>query len=168
MTTSNLQIYDQDYRHFDILIWQVPTWASAIFTFTMTTAGLVLANAKNIEASLGLDPLKTLTTFLLTVFIVLVLLANVLVRFRLHQGALPSPSSIPRPFWQPRGHTSLQLIIFIEAAVLLTFAAHTAGVPHWISNAIGTLFLLGGFSVLELWVLRTIRLLRSLPSQRVG
>jgi cytochrome c biogenesis factor len=162
MSSDTPQIYDQDYRHFDLLIWQAPTWASAIFTFTMTTAGLLLANSKHVEGALKLDPLPTLAVFLLAVFVVLVLLANALVRFRLHQGSKLAPATkVDRPDWQPRGHTSLQLIIFVEASVLLVFGLYCAGLPLWLSNSLGVALLAVGFPVVERWVLRTIVVQRS-------
>lgn len=162
MTTEKSQLYDQDYRHFDVLIWQAPTWASAIFTFTMTTAGLLLANLKHFREELKLEPLQTLAVFLLAVFLVLSLLANALTRFRLHQGALPAPEvNVPRPVWQLRGHTSLQLIIHIEASVVLSFGLYCAGAPLQAANLVAAIFLLVGFPALEYWVLSSIKTLRS-------
>lgn len=162
MTTVAPQIYDQDYRHFDVLIWQVPTWASAIFTFTTTTAGVVVANLDKIENGLNLDPLKTLSVFVLAVFGVLLLLSNVLIRFRIHQGCLPPPrATIPRPNWQLRGHTALQLIIAVEAAVLLAFGLYCAGAALWLSNSVALVLVFVGFPVLEAWYLGAIKLQRA-------
>ncbi|WP_271009283.1 hypothetical protein [Paucibacter sp. B51] len=161
MPAERPQLYDQDYRHFDTLIWQAPTWASAVFTFTMTTAGLLLTNLEKVSLALKLDPLPTLSVFLLAVFVVLMLLANALVRFRLHQGALPAPAIVVRrPWWQPRGHTSLLLVIFIESAVLLSFGLYCAGLPIQASNAAAIALLVVLFPILELWVLNTIELQR--------
>lgn len=150
------QRYDQDYRHFDTLIWQVPTWASAIFAFTLTAAGLIVANIAPIESRLSIDALRTLSVFLFVVFVILLLLANVLVRFRFHQGALSAPPSIYRPSWQLPGHTSLLLIVFIEAAALLALALTTAGASLQVANCISAFFLLAGFYSLERWVRRVV------------
>lgn len=162
MPSENPQRYDQDYRHFDTLIWQAPTWASAVFTFTMTTAGLFLSNIEKVSDSLNLDPLPTLSVFLLAVFVVLILLANALTRFRLHQGALPAPCvKVYRPWWQLRGHTSLLLVIFIESAVLLSFGLYCAGLPLVLANSAGALLLLVVFPLVEHWVVKTIERQRS-------
>jgi hypothetical protein len=152
-----MEIYNQDYRHFDTLIWQTPTWASAIFTFTVTAAGMLVTNLDKVDKVLKLDPLNTLVLFLFAVFVVLLLLNNALVRFRLHQGALPAPKAVvPRPRWQPRGHTSLQLIVFIESAVLLNLGLMVAGMEYLAANVLAGIYLIVGFFATERWVLRTI------------
>lgn len=79
------EIYNQDYRHFDSLIWQVPAWGTAVFSLSMTAAALVIGNITTIEQSLPVSGLKSLSLFLFSIFFVLILLKNVYLKFRLHQ-----------------------------------------------------------------------------------
>lgn len=114
-------IYTQDYRHFDTLVWQVPTWTSAIFALTATAAGFIVANANSITAASGLSARYLLGTFLSVMTFVLFLLSNVLFRFRLHHAQIvlsPEPN-LPASRFLPRGHTSLQLIAGLECGALL-------------------------------------------------
>jgi hypothetical protein len=112
--------YTEDYRHFDNLIWQVPNWASATFALTATAASVGAVNGAAFLTATGLSIKPFLGTFLLIVAVVLTLLWNVLFRFRVHQATIrirPSPH-IKHYVLLPAGHTSIQLVMSIEAGAL--------------------------------------------------
>jgi len=156
------QIYSQDYRHFDTLIWQVQAWASAIFALTISATSAIVPNISKIEQTLPIDALRALSIFLSVVFVVLMLLSNTLVRFRVHQGALgelPTPR-LPRPWWQLPGQTSLLLIVYLEATAILLFALITWGVSPSAATVVSLLFLGVAFTITERWTRGTYRTVR--------
>jgi hypothetical protein len=112
--------YSEDYRHFDNLIWQVPSWASATFALTATAASVAVVNGAEFLAVTGFQIKPFLGTFLLIVAIILTLLSNVLFRFRIHQATIRiRPSGFVRHYrLLPSGHTSIQSVMSIEAAAL--------------------------------------------------
>jgi hypothetical protein len=161
------QIYSQEYRHFDTLIWQVQTWASGIFALTITASSVVIQDIEKIEKVLPINALRALAIFLTIVFAVLLLLSNVLVRFRIHQGALgelPTPR-LPRAWWQPPGQTSLLLIIFLVASAILSFALIVWGISPDTATILSLIFLFGGFFVTEQWTRRTYRAFRTMKKR---
>ncbi len=126
------EFYSQDYRHFDTLIWQVPTWSSAIFALTAVATGAVLSNAANTNLIFGVEAKTVLASLLGTVTLVLLLLWNVLLRFRMRQAGihLHSNTFIPaRSFFQPGGQECLQLIAALEISVLLAGILLLFGAP---------------------------------------
>lgn len=157
MATEIREIYTQDYRHFDNLIWQVPAWATAVFSFSVTSAVIILANSSSIEKSLPIDPLRTLSVFLFSVFAVLVLLTNVFLKFRLHQKSVfrPHRRDVPSLWFMPSGQTSLLLILFVESSVILCFSLVVAGISLMLTKLLTVAFLLVGFSYVE-WSVRRL------------
>jgi hypothetical protein len=113
------QIYTQDYRHFDTLIWQIPTWSSAVFALTATAAGIGIANGDKISLALGFSSRYLLGVFVGTMALVLFLLLNVLIRFRLHHANIKLTQG-PQisVYFLVRGHTALLLIVVLECAAL--------------------------------------------------
>jgi hypothetical protein len=155
--TSVPDIYTQDYRHFDNLIWQVPAWASAIFSLAITASALGLANAKQIEAafSLPVSAPRSIAFFLFGVFFVLLFLTNVFLRFRLHQRVAPRPNRrhVPAPWYMGSGQTSLLLVLFTEAGLILCFALITLGLAPVFADAIVAALFVPAF----LYVERSVR-----------
>ena len=151
------EIYTQDYRHFDNLIWQVPAWASAIFSLAITTSALVLANAKLIEAafSFPVSTPRSVAFFLFGVFFVLLCLTNVFLRFRLHQRVAPRPNRrhVPALWYMGSGQTSLLLVLFIEMGLILCFALIALGLEPVVADAIVVVLFLPAF----LYVERSVR-----------
>ena len=171
LTTSLSEIYTQDYRHSDNLIWQVPAWASAFFSISITGAVLALANSVKIERLLpSIKASLAVSIFLLSVFIVLILLLNVFLRFRLHQRAIFRPNSrnVPRLWYMLPGQLSLLLVLFIEAAVILCFALITANMGLTTTIGVTAIFLLLGFGYVEITVRRLSAKLRSDRSKQHG
>ncbi|OQX90665.1 MAG: hypothetical protein B6D58_09765 [candidate division Zixibacteria bacterium 4484_95] len=171
LTTSVPAIYTQDYRHFDSLIWQVPAWASAIFSFSITSAVLVLANSVKIESLLpSINASLSVSIFLLSVFIVLLLLLNVFLRFRLHQRVVfrPNRRNVPHLWYMLSGQSSLLLVLFIEAAVILCFALITAGIGLMTTIGVTATFLILGFGYVERSVRKLSAILRADRSKQHG
>ena len=171
LTTSVSDIYTQDYRHFDSLIWQVPAWASALFSFSITGAVLVLANSARIESLLpSIKASLSVSIFLLSVFVVQLLLLNVFLRFRLHQRVVfrPNARNVPRLWYMLSGQSSLLLVLFIEAAVTLCFALITANIGLITTICVTAIFLLLGFGYVERSVQQLSAILRSDRSKQHG
>ena len=151
MAKQTAEIYTQDYRHFDSLIWQVPAWGSAIFSFAVTAAFLALSNSKSIAQVIPVCVRSFVTAFLISVFVIIILLINVYLRFRLHQRVIHRPHRIrvPRLWFMVPGQTSLLLILFIEAPLILWFALLTAGANSVFAACLAAIFLLAGFGYVE-------------------
>lgn len=158
--------YIQDYRHFDSLIWQVPAWASAIFSFSITASVLALANSERIDKALGVcSTAYGVGIFLISVFLVFFLFKSVFLRFRLHQRSIhrPKRNHIPSTWFLVPGQTALLLVLFIESSVTLSFALIAFGFDVAFSGTVIGIFLLVGFPYVE-WSIR--RLSRKIRSQR--
>ena len=113
------EIFSQDYRHFDNLIWQVPVWATALSMFSMYASNAILQNECAVENYMGISGKTALGIFYIIVFVILLLLSRVLHRFRSHQAGLPPPkTNIKRPKIF-KGQFCLQLIIAIEYSFFL-------------------------------------------------
>jgi len=157
-TATAPEIYTQDYRHFDSIIWQVPVWTSAVFSFSVTAAVLFLVNSSKIEESIpSINANLFISIFLLLVFVVLLLLLNVFLRFRLHQRVVfrPNERHVPRLWYMLPGQSSLLLIMFIEAAVIIFLALITSGIGLVFSIGVAAVFLLVGFGYVE-WSVRKL------------
>lgn len=143
--------YPEDYRHFDNLIWQVPAWTTAIFGLSIGAASSVLTSAQEIGAILPLEPIKTLSVFLFSVFLVLVVLGNVFIRFRLHQRTVDRPERkrVPKSWYMYSGQTALLFVMFLESALVLCFALVCAGTPLTIGWSLSLFFLFFGFGFVE-------------------
>lgn len=152
-------IYTQDYRHFDNLIWQVPAWASAIFGLAITASVLVLANGKAVEAFLptSLSATHTASIFLFSIFFVLILLTNVFLRFRLHQRVAPRPHrrDVPALWFMISGQTSLLLVLFVEAAIVFCFAFVLAGAKPSVAHTFTAALFVPTFIYVE-WSVRRL------------
>ena len=146
-------LYSQDYRHFDTLIWQVPTWSSAIFALTAAATGATLSNASQIPNSLSASVSTILAFFLGTVTFVLLLLWNVLLRFRMRQIGITLPPETfipPKLFPLPGGQVCLQLIVAVESVVLLAACLLAAGIlgNYGVIIVVGLLLVLVAFGEL--------------------
>lgn len=162
---SSEESYIQDYRHFDSLIWQVPAWASAIFSFSITASVLALANSERIDRALGICTAHGVGIFLMSVFCVFFLLTSVFLRFRLHQRSIhrPKRKHIPSTWYLVPGQTALLLVLFIESSVTLAFSLVAFGIEVVISGIVAGVFLMVGFLYVE-WSIR--RLSRKIKSDR--
>ena len=164
LTASEFEIYTQDYRHFDSMMWQVPAWASAIFSFSITIAFLLLANSAEIENLLpSINAKISVSIFLFSEFVILLLLLNVFLRFRLHQRLVirPKRRNVPRLWYMLPGQSSLLLILFIELAVILCFFLITVEVELMYAIGVTVLFFVSGFGYVEMSVRQFSSFLRA-------
>lgn len=164
------EFYSQDYRHFDTLIWQVPTWSSAIFALTAVATGAVLSNSTNTTLIFGVEAKTILASLLGTVTLVLLLLWNVLLRFRMRQAGIhlhPNTFIPTRSFFQPGGQECLQLIAALEISVLLAGILLLFGAPAaW--AALDTLVLLLALVLLSAKAVKVAESQATARSNRVG
>ncbi|MBT9596192.1 MAG: cupin domain-containing protein [Vitreoscilla sp.] len=118
-------IYDEAYRHFDSLIWQMPGWSTAIFLGTAAVLGQ--ASVQNLQSLLPAFTTSSLTTgFLFVIFAFMLGLTQALYRFRVHQAPLKSYSRTPL---LASASTQLQLFVTAQAFVVLYLAISSAGTP---------------------------------------
>lgn len=100
MSGDNEKLFDERYRHFDELIWQVPSWAIAI------AAGVVLAaneiGKSNDSTNPWSMPVEHVQALVLAFgFVLCAALTIALYKYRIFQAStLPRPLPVP-PFRQP-------------------------------------------------------------------
>lgn len=139
---SATEIYSKEYRHFDDLIWQVPTWCTAIFTATIT-GGIVfislgddlkdtIAKILNIQNNnIFIQRHYVLFYYFVFMFVVLFIFSYALLRFRMHQRPLGKCANIP---FYKSSQLYLQLTTCFEFCVLLLFVLLIAGISFLISG----------------------------------
>jgi hypothetical protein len=130
--------YNEAYRHFDNLIWQVPAWTTAIFAVVL--AGMTqLTIDSPILAFVGLaaTPLLAASCGLFGIFVLS--LSHALYRFRWHQ-VRTKPYTPLHPLRSPQVY--LQLLVNAESFVLLLLAAQGTGLT--IANVVVVLVLVFG------------------------
>lgn len=120
--------YSDEYRHFDSLIWQLPGWSTAVFLGAAAVLGQ--ANVESVQKLMpGINPMMLVVGFLAIVFMFLLGLTQVLVRFRRHQSPLKKYSRTP---WYSSASTYLQMFVTIQAFSVLFLLLVVAGVsPRW-------------------------------------
>lgn len=144
--------YNAAYRHFDTLIWQVPAWSSALFAAIVASVNSFLTPASAQPTAAALPPsssnavvalLRLSTEAFAAVQIgffglFTLALAYALYRFRWHQiGVRGWRNTSTSPRYSPQ--TYLQLLVHIEAGLLLFVALALAGLPQ---SAVGVALLL--------------------------
>lgn len=109
-------LYPEEYRHFDNLIWQVPTWATGLFAAVVAIVGLLLSKEQR-QFFLGEYTMSQVdvASVLLAFFGVFTLaLAYTLFRFRTHQAGLKTTQNL---ILSPQ--TLLQILVGFEAWLLI-------------------------------------------------
>ena len=145
--------YNEDYRHFDTLIWQMPAWSTAVFI----GAGAVLVEA-NTESLSKILPMFTNTSltagFLLVVSLFLLGLTQVLYRFRIHQAPMKIYSRTPP--WTSAS-TYLQVFVTAQAFLVLYLALGSMGLPLPLATTICTLAFVP-LVIYREWALRQLKI----------
>ena len=120
--------YGEDYRHFDNLIWQIPLWATAVFSLFLVLLGSILRfNPQNSSIDISNIIIKTSSfnisleiitgIFVLFLFLILCAFSYTLFRFRCHQARLKSWKRTPRSPLSPQ--LFLQALVNCETLILL-------------------------------------------------
>ena len=153
MSASPPEIFPQDHRHLDNLIWQVPAWSTALFSLAVTAAVIALANHKGIgEIAKDLDIRLTVSLFLAIAFLILLLMAVAFMKFRLHQATVYRPNRVvlPKRWFFPSGHGCLLFILLIEVSAMLDFSmVMSRWVPPNAALIVSSIFLVGTFALFE-------------------
>ena len=139
--------YSKEYKHFDNLIWQVPSWATAIFALSLNFVAQVLT-LKDLQ-----NRHQTMISWLSFILVVsLLCFSFVLSRFRIHQRPFRNRSNAP--IWKS-GATWMQNLINLEAVTLFGVALILAGLEA--EFAIGLSIALGVATIIvtELTVRRS-------------
>ncbi len=113
--------YSSDYRHFDILIWQLPVWSTAIFLLAVTGVAYI-SNADFSEIAPGINKGIYSGLVLFVCFIFQLAIFNALVRFRDHQQDLANSEVRAFASWWRSGQTWLQIAVIGQTCVLLYLA----------------------------------------------
>lgn len=116
--TEQRPTYDEEYRHFDTLIWQMPAWSTAIFLGNAAVLGSISEN--DLKKLFPEFTFQSLTAgFLIVVFIFLFGLTLALYRFRCHQAPM---KNYKRTKWWASASTHLQIYVTAQAFVVLYLA----------------------------------------------
>jgi putative Ca2+/H+ antiporter (TMEM165/GDT1 family) len=127
--------YDDCYRHFDNLIWQVPAWGTAVFAGILAALATIHEKAPLAEAGAWGVSRETLTW--ITLFSGIMFLATsyyTLLRWRTHQ-VYTQKKNAPRPLGPFGAQLFLQLTLGAEAAFLMWLLLQRYlldSVPTWI------------------------------------
>lgn len=121
------EVYTEEYRHFDTLIWQLPVWCTAIFAATAVGTSSI-SQADVFAGTTGLSKHSIVTGFLSLMTLVILFLSHVLYRFRQHQTPLKRYARTR--IWSS-AQTRLQFIVTIEGSTLLLLTALMIGLPRW-------------------------------------
>lgn len=118
--------YTDEYRHFDILIWQTPAWCTAIFLVTLI--GLNSISPDNVIIANTLMSGKELAIGFVTIMFLFVFsLTHALYRFRVHQSSLKKHRT---PFWASAS-TYLQVLVTAQSMSLLAILLLLFSAPLW-------------------------------------
>jgi len=151
-TTLILDDYNEAYRHFDNLIWQIAAWSSGIFTIAIGGASQ-LTSGNPVITMTGLS-FQALTAFLFSIFgLFIFVLSHALYRFRWHQIRVKN--------YAPRWHllspqAGLQFIVNIQAVILASLPPLLLGVSMTVTV------------VVAVTVLITVAILQEVKLIRVG
>jgi len=130
--STPLPMYSEAYRHFDNLIWQVPVWTTAIFAVVL--AGMTqLTKDSSILSLVGLDATRLLAVSCGLFGVFTLVLSHALYRFRWHQVRTKSYTPL-QPLSSPQVY--LQLLVNVEALVLLFLAAQGSGLTMTIPTVV--------------------------------
>lgn len=155
------KIYLKEYCHFDKLIWQVPTWSTAIFTAAIASGlGFISMDNSNKEIIIGflnLELKNILSVYFLIFSCILMMFSFVLYRFRVHQQPLGRYEKVP---FYKSAQLYLQSITYIESLILFYLALIIFRVQDWVgSNCIFYILLL----FLLWWWIAEINLRKNTP-----
>ncbi len=114
-TKENPPSYSTEYKHFDNLIWQVPAWATAIFTLAISFIGSITVKNMNWPNENGISMLLAIGILYIILGLILQIFGYALFRFRIHQNLSRKEQGLPWPF---SAHSWLQLAVTIESAIL--------------------------------------------------
>jgi len=132
--------YNAAYRHFDILIWQGPAWATAVFVGAVIGVGTAQGAGGPLVTSGGpVTPHLFLGAFLGVVFLAIFALGHVIYRFRVHQA----PFRRHRTSRLASAQAYLQTLVTLESAVVLLGLFALARCPALYSFGVPVALLVG-------------------------
>lgn len=106
--------YSEDYKHFDKLIWQVPTWCTAIFTGVLVASNEVM---RKYLQTWGINQNIFLSLMLGSGFVFLFSLSYALFRYRWHQAHTIDKTK--PPFAKISAQFFLQLSVSLQSVIFL-------------------------------------------------
>jgi hypothetical protein len=128
-TSTPEKDYNEAYRHFDNLIWQVPAWSSGIFTAILIGTGSLKDTDKITLVSVsGFNINTLLSIFYVFASFFILSLSYALYRFRWNQ--------IRTKIYTPKFHLRspqvlLQLVVNIQFIILLFLAGSIVKIGFW-------------------------------------
>ena len=137
-STDSEKKYSEEYRHFDNLILQIPSWCTVIFLITLV--GLNTISADNIIiANTGIAINNLAIGFVIVMFLFVIALSHSLYRFRVLQSSLKEYKS---SFWTSAS-SYLQVMVNAQAMCLFVILLLLFSVHLWVSLIIGVTALIG-------------------------
>lgn len=137
--------YNEVYRHFDNLIWQVPAWSTALFAVVVASVNALLIQAPEqqdgkatvsvVAHLLGMSTNQFAAAQLVLFGVFTLVLAYALHRFRWHQAGVKTWAlTLTSPKVSPQ--TLLQALTLVEAGLQLLVACVLFGLPAWPSLSV--------------------------------
>jgi len=127
MENNTRQLYSDDYKHFDNLIWQVPAWGFAAFSGTFLILSEIVSKYSE---KWGISLNTLLGLILLCGFMFLFSYSYALFRYRWHQKHVIDKTE--PPFVKVGAQTMLQFSISLQSAILLTLSLHMFFQLFWL------------------------------------
>jgi hypothetical protein len=140
--------YSEAYRHFDGLIWQVPSWATVVFFGVFIAVQTVPASS---DWGWCLSRMQMVTLVLCGAFLFHLLCFFVLFSFRWHQAALKAQG--PFANWPlPNAQFLLQLNVGLQETILVSLFLQAVGRTFWSCLVISGLVFLTLTIVCEIYI----------------
>ena len=117
--------YNEPYRHFDNLIWQVPAWSTAIFALLIAAVSTLSATSALIVA-LGVNFDTFVGVLAFSFGFLHLVLSYALYRFRWHQVNVKQHDP-DKPLRSPQ--VWLQLLVNVQSTLLFVVSAKLFGLP---------------------------------------
>ena len=138
--------FNDDFKHFDNLIWKLPSWSTAIFVLSIT--GLTFITKLDLK-SLHLELTQDEFTFLFLCLFFQMTIFNALVRFRHHQVCSWSKEDLVFIKWFYSGQFWLQMAVILQSATLFFLAFTVIGIQNVILYTISLIILMLLYSTIS-------------------
>ena len=143
--------YSEDYRHFDALIWQIPSWSTAVFAAVLSALAIINSNdAHSLIALFRIKPADFSKMLLLGSLLFFAAMYYTLYRWRVHQR-YTKRENVPRPLFEWIGaQLFLQFVTGTQVIAILGLLAVTYGIYRSFCLCVFLLFLMTVFVEISL------------------
>ena len=138
METRDQDRHSDNYRHFDSLIWQLPTWSTALFALAIAAAATALSyNSKDgpgLANGLQLDIVRSTGLVFALTSLIMFLLTMIFTKLRINQNAwnlkvnnIHDENHLPRRWYLLSGQKCLLALLALETGCLMSFSLVLGG-----------------------------------------